>query len=71
LRVVSQRHRTQLANREAVVGRFIDLLREALTEAPERIPAKVPERIKQKWLEEKRRQSRLKRERTVDYGAED
>ncbi len=71
LRVVSQRHRTQLANREAAVGRFVDLLREALTEAPERIPMEVPERVKQKRLEEKRRRSRLKRERTVDYGAED
>ena len=71
LRVVSQRHRAQLANREAVVERFARLLREALLEAPERIPVAVPERVKEKRLEEKRRRSRLKRERAVGLDSED
>jgi ribosome-associated protein len=71
LRVVSQRHRTQLANREAAVRRFADLVREALTEAPERVPVEVPARLDKKRLEEKRRRGRLKRERAVDLGEED
>jgi ribosome-associated protein len=71
LRVVSQRHRTQLANREAVVQRFGDLLREALTEAPERVAVEVPEQVNERRLEEKRRRGRLKRERAADLGAED
>jgi ribosome-associated protein len=65
LRVVSQRHRTQLANRDAAVERFIELLRYALTEKPERIPPSVPRQAKERRLEEKRRRSGLKRARGV------
>jgi ribosome-associated protein len=71
LRVVSQRHRTQLANREAVVQRFVDLVREALTEAPERIAVAVPRGLNEKRLEEKRRRGRLKRERAAEPSGED
>jgi len=66
LRVVSQRHRTQLANREAALERFVQLLRDALTEKPERIPPKVPRQSKERRLEEKRRRATLKRERSVE-----
>ncbi len=66
LRVVSQRHRTQLANRDAAVQRFVELLRAALTEKPERVPPAVPRQAKEKRLEEKRRRAGLKRERSVD-----
>ncbi len=71
LRVVSQRHRTQLANREAAVQRFARLLREALIETPERVPVNVPQALDHKRLEEKRRRGRLKRERTVDLSGEE
>jgi ribosome-associated protein len=71
LRVVSQRHRTQLANRETTVQRFARLLREALTEAPARVPVDVPKALDHKRLEEKRRRGRLKRERAVEPGDED
>jgi ribosome-associated protein len=71
LRVVSQRHRTQLANRDTAVERFARLLREALTEAPERVPVHVPRGVDQKRVDEKRRRGRLKRERTVELGDED
>ncbi len=71
LRVVSQRHRTQLANREAAVRRFADLLREALTEAPDRVPVRLPEKLNKLRLEEKRRRGRLKRERATDLSDED
>lgn len=71
LRVVSQRHRTQLANKEAAVQRFADLAREALTERSERVVVEMPERVHQRRLEEKRRRSRLKRERTLDLRDEE
>jgi len=70
LRVVSQRHRTQLANRETAVQRFADLLREALAEEPERVPVRLPETVNEKRLEAKRRRSRTKRERIVDLDEE-
>jgi len=63
LRVVSQRHRTQLANRDAAVARFAGLLQDALTERPDRIPRVVPKRVKERRLEEKRRRGTVKRER--------
>ncbi len=71
LRVVSQRHRTQSANREAAVTRFATLVAEALAEAPERVPTKIPAQINQKRLEEKRRRSRVKQARTIDLSDED
>lgn len=71
LRVVSQRHRTQSANREAVVDRFARLLREALTPDKERIPVRVPLGEKERRLEEKRHRKRVKRDRTIDLADED
>lgn len=70
LRVVSQRHRTQLANREAAVERFARLVREALSEAPERVPVEVPVGVDKRRLDEKRRRGRLKRERAADLDDE-
>jgi ribosome-associated protein len=67
LRVSSQRHRTQLANREAAVARFAELVAEALSEASRRIPVRVPVSVDQKRLQEKRRRSRLKRARSDDF----
>ncbi|MEE8139228.1 MAG: alternative ribosome rescue aminoacyl-tRNA hydrolase ArfB [Thermoanaerobaculia bacterium] len=63
LRVVSQRHRTQAANRKAVVERFVVLLRDALTVETPRKPTAVPVTEKKHRLEEKRRRARLKLER--------
>lgn len=65
LRVVSQRHRTQLANRDAAVERMAHLLRDALTEQAKRVPVRVPRRVKEQRLEEKRRRAGLKRERSA------
>ncbi len=71
LRVSSQRHRTQLANREAALARFAELVAGALSEAPRRAPASVPASVDRKRLEAKRRRSRLKRERADDFEGED
>lgn len=66
LRVVSQRHRTQLANREAVMRRFRELIEEALADEVERLAVQLPASVNQKRLAEKRRRGRLKRERRTD-----
>lgn len=71
LRVVSQRHRTQSANRDAAVARFAILIREALTPGKARIPVKVSRAAKERRLEEKRHRGRVKRERTVSSAEED
>jgi len=71
LRVTSQKHRTQLANREAVVRRFGELLSEALEIRPERVPMKVSAASERRRLQGKRRRGRLKRERAAEYELED
>jgi ribosome-associated protein len=68
LRVVVQRHRTQWANREGAVGRFADLLKGALADEADRVPVSVPPGVNERRLEQKRQRSRLKRERSADFG---
>ena len=63
IRVVSQRHRTQKANREAATGRLVELLREALESKTARKKTKVPYKSKLQRLEEKKRRSILKQRR--------
>jgi ribosome-associated protein len=67
LRVVSQKHRTQTANRRAALERFADLLRAALKPKRKRRPTKTPEAVKEQRLKDKRHRSRLKRERSGPY----
>lgn len=64
IRVVSQRYRTQKANRRAVVERLEELLKEALKKKAVRKKTKVPEAVKRRRLERKRRRSLLKKQRT-------
>jgi ribosome-associated protein len=63
IRVVSQKFRTQKANRRAAVERLQQLLKEALKTKPVRKKTKVPERARLRRLEEKKRRSMLKRQR--------
>jgi ribosome-associated protein len=63
LRVVSQKTRSQAANRELAVERFVQLLQEALKQRPERKPTKAPSAAKQKRVDEKKQRGKLKRER--------
>jgi ribosome-associated protein len=63
IRVVSQKFRTQKANRRTAVERLQELLREALKTKPVRKKTKVPERARLRRLEEKKRRSMLKRQR--------
>lgn len=64
LRVVSQRHRTQLANRNAAVQEFAQLLAAALRERKPRKKTSIPRAQKRLRLESKARRARLKRERS-------
>jgi ribosome-associated protein len=64
LQVSSQRHRTQAANRDAAVARLAELMREALAEETPRRPTRPSVASRRRRLDEKRRQSRRKRERT-------
>jgi ribosome-associated protein len=70
LRVVSQRHRTQTANRRAVLERFEELMRAALKPRRRRKPTRVPEAVKERRLRDKKHRSRLKLERTRSPGSD-
>ena len=70
LRVVSQKHRTQQANRQLATERFRELLEQALREEPPRRPTRVSKAARRRRLESKRRRGELKRRRR-DRGAWD
>ena len=63
IRVVSQRYRTQNANRQAALERLGELLNQALKKETVRKKTKVPMRVKRRRLEEKKRRSLLKQQR--------
>jgi len=63
LLVISQEHRTQLANRRAAVERFAAMMSEALKVQPRRRKKKMPKAAKERRLSEKRMRSARKRER--------
>jgi ribosome-associated protein len=65
LQVSSQRHRTQAANRDAAVARFVELVQEALAEETPRRPTRPSGASRRRRLDEKRRQSRRKQQRTA------
>jgi ribosome-associated protein len=71
IRVVSQKFRTQKANRKVAVERLQGLLADALKTRPMRKKTKIPYAVKQRRLEEKRRRSLLKRQRAKRNPAED
>jgi ribosome-associated protein len=63
VRVVSQKYRTQRANREAALKRLAELLKGALEVRPIRKKTKVPEAVKRRRLEQKKQRSMLKKQR--------
>ena len=64
LRVVSQKHRTQNANREEAVERFASLLRDAIHEVPSRKKRTIPTAARRRRLDEKKYRSRIKKNRS-------
>lgn len=71
IRVVSQRFRTQKANRTAAVERLRQLLAGALKTRPVRKKTRIPYAAKQRRLEDKRRRSLLKQQRAKRNFTED
>jgi ribosome-associated protein len=63
LRVTSQKHRTQAANRQAARERFAELLAEALAPRRPRKRTRVPKAAKKRRLRAKRRRGEIKRQR--------
>ena len=63
LRVTSQRHRTQAANRRAAVERFVELVRAALRRRRRRVATRPTAKARAERLERKRRRGRLKAQR--------
>lgn len=63
VRVVSQKFRTQRANRNAAVERLQQLLADALRTRPVRRETAIPYAAKDRRLAQKRRRSLLKRQR--------
>ncbi len=64
LKVRSQKHRTQQKNRAAARERLIELLAGALHVERPRRKSRVPQAARERRLEEKKRRSRRKQERT-------
>ena len=64
LRVVSQQTRSQAANREVALERFVALLQTALQEKPPRKKTRVSTAAKQRRLDAKKRRSRVKKQRS-------
>ena len=65
LRVVSQKYRSQSANRRAALERFVTLIHAALTPVPPREQTAIPLAARQHRLEEKKRRSQLKQQRAT------
>ena len=63
LKVVSQRHRTQQANRKAALNRLAELLTAALKDKPVRKQTTIPYIAHQRRLLRKRRRSEIKQQR--------
>ncbi|MCE5250140.1 aminoacyl-tRNA hydrolase [bacterium] len=63
IRVASQRHRTQNANREEAAERLASLIREALKNKPVRRKTKKPLWVREQRLEVKKHRSLLKEQR--------
>ena len=63
IRVVSQKYRSQGANRRTATERLIELLRTSLQRRAVRKKTKLPESAKRRRLEDKRRRSLLKKQR--------
>ncbi len=70
LRVVASRHRTQAANREAAIDRFVELLTEALRPRKRRKKTTVPAAAKRRRREQKTQRSATKQNRAWKYGGQ-
>ena len=67
LRVTSQKHRSQSANREAARERFAELINTALQRPRPRRKTKLPKGVRERRLKDKKQRSMLKRNRGKEY----
>ncbi len=68
LRVISMRHRTQIANRQAAIDHFYELLAAALAVPKPRTATRVPGRARRARLRDKRARSEVKNLRARPSG---
>ena len=71
LHVVSQKHRSQEANRRAAVERLQQLVGEALTPVPVRKKTKAPGAARERRLQQKKQRSDRKQQRIERHWEED
>ncbi|MCF7975580.1 MAG: aminoacyl-tRNA hydrolase [Phycisphaerae bacterium] len=64
IRVASQKHRTQLENRQAALARLQELIENALAKPRKRVKTQLPKSVKQKRLDQKKQRGQLKRGRS-------
>ena len=62
--IVSQRHRSQTANREEAKLRLVELLNLALSKKPVRRETRIPRHERERRLKEKKHQSEIKKQRS-------
>ena len=67
LRVASERHRSQLRNREEAKKRLAELIDRALKVEPTRVKTKPTKAGRERRLQQKRRRSEIKRARRVTH----
>lgn len=71
LRVISQKYRTQAANKQAAVEKFIELIGTALYKPPRRKKTVIPSAERAKRREQKRRLSQVKKTRAKIHSYEE
>ncbi|MFQ5349170.1 MAG: alternative ribosome rescue aminoacyl-tRNA hydrolase ArfB [Thermoanaerobaculia bacterium] len=71
LRVTSQRHRTQAANRQAATERFVEIVGAALRRRRRRLATRPSAEARARRIDHKRRRGRLKAERQRPSSDED
>ena len=71
IRIVSQKYRTQPANRRSAVERLGRLLADAMKTKPVRKRTQVPYSAKQRRLQDKKKRSQLKQQRASRNSEED
>ena len=64
IRVASQKHRTQLENRQAALARLYELIEGALARPKKRVKTRMSKSVKQKRLDLKKQRGQLKRDRS-------
>jgi len=67
----AQKHRSQSANRELLIARFVEMLEAALTPPKRRRKTRPSRSSVERRLEEKKRRSRVKRRRSGGIGSEE